>query len=46
LQSFDEIINDTATKLRALGELDHVAETDMVLGKGIAYESPTTKKPN
>jgi PAS domain S-box-containing protein len=43
LQLFDDIINETVSKLRALGDLDHVAETDMVIGTGISYQSNSTK---
>jgi PAS domain S-box-containing protein len=46
LELFDDIVKETVDKLRALGDLDHVAETDMASGTGIAYQrSPTTKKP-
>ena len=44
LALFDHIIADTVAKLRALGDLDHVPETDMEIGRGIAYPSGPTKK--
>jgi len=46
LELFDKIIAETAAKLKALGDLEHVVETDMALGTGISYQSrPTTTEP-
>jgi fumarate reductase subunit D len=39
LKLFDEIVADTAAKLKAIGDLEHFAETPMVMGMGIDYES-------
>jgi hypothetical protein len=43
LELFDHIIGDTAARLKALGDLDTVTETDMVTGAGIAYQPPAVK---
>lgn len=37
LALFDRVIDEMASKLRALGDLEHVVETDMVVGPGIRY---------
>jgi PAS domain S-box-containing protein len=39
LDQFDRIIAETAAKLKALGDLEHVVETDMALGTGIDFQS-------
>ena len=39
LQQFDQIITDTAARLKALGDLNEVVETEMVMGPGIVYDS-------
>jgi PAS domain S-box-containing protein len=44
LKLFDQIIRETAAKLKTLGDLENVAETDMAMGKGIDYpRSPPQK---
>jgi hypothetical protein len=45
LALFDEIIADTAAKLKAIGDLEHFAETPMVMGMGIDYEEDRTPPP-
>ena len=46
LDLFDRIISETAAKLKALGDLEHVTETDMEMGAGIDYQSRrATEKP-
>jgi PAS domain S-box-containing protein len=46
LELFDQVIHETAGKLKALGDLEQVVETDMVMGTGIRYQgSPPTEKP-
>jgi PAS domain S-box-containing protein len=42
LEQFDKIVTETADKLKALGDLDHVVETDMAMGTGILYPSENT----
>ena len=37
LKLFDDIVADTSAKLKALGDLTFVTETDMSMGPGIAY---------
>jgi PAS domain S-box-containing protein len=44
LEGFDRIIGETAAKLKALGDLDHVVETDMVMGTGIEYRSTSARE--
>jgi PAS domain S-box-containing protein len=39
LERFDRIIADTVAKLTMLGDLEHVAETQMAMGPGIDYQS-------
>jgi hypothetical protein len=39
LKLFDGIVADTSAKLKALGDLNQVTETDMSIGSGIAYPS-------
>lgn len=39
LALFDEIIAETSSKLKALGDLEIVAEKDMAIGLGIDYEN-------
>jgi len=39
LERFDRIIEETTAKLRTLGNLKHVAETQMAMGPGIDYQS-------
>jgi len=39
LERFDRIIAETAAKLKALGDLEHIAETQMAMGPGIDYQS-------
>jgi PAS domain S-box-containing protein len=46
LDLFDHIIAETAAKLKALGDLEHITETDMAMGTGIDYQGrPPTEKP-
>ena len=42
---FDHIVAETAAKLKAIGDLEDVTETQMATGTGIAYQSslPTAK---
>ena len=45
LELFDSVIAETAAKLKALSDLEHVVETDMAMGTGISYQSgPTTER--
>ena len=45
LELFDQIIDETTAKLKALADLEHVVETDLAIGTGISYQiNPTTKK--
>jgi PAS domain S-box-containing protein len=39
VEQFDRIISETTAKLKALGDLENVVETTMVLGAGIDYQS-------
>jgi hypothetical protein len=46
LALFDHILANTAAKLRALSDLEHVVEKDMVMGPGIECQSrPPVDKP-
>jgi PAS domain S-box-containing protein len=45
LEQFDQIISETAGKLKALADLEQVVETDMVMGPGIRYQSSPPTKP-
>jgi PAS domain S-box-containing protein len=46
LESFDRIVADTADRLKAIGDLEQVTETDMVLGPGVEYPGrPPTNNP-
>jgi len=46
LERFDRIIAETAAKLTALGDLEHITETQMTMGPGIDYQgSQSTEKP-
>jgi PAS domain S-box-containing protein len=46
LELFDQIISETAGKLKLLSDLEDVVETDMSMGPGIHYQhSPPTEKP-
>jgi PAS domain S-box-containing protein len=46
LERFDRIIAETAAKLRTLGDLEHVTETQMEMGTGIDYQSrQSSEKP-
>jgi fumarate reductase subunit D len=40
LELFDRIVTDTAAKLKAIADLEEVAETRMVIGMGIDYQNP------
>jgi PAS domain S-box-containing protein len=43
---FDQTLLDTAARLKVLGDLDRVVETQMEMGSGIEYPScPPTRKP-
>ena len=44
LETFDQIIAQTAADLKALSDLDHVVETDMVMGTGIEYQREPRQK--
>jgi fumarate reductase subunit D len=44
LELFDHIIADTSAKLKALGDLEKVIETDMAMGAGIEYQQPAVKR--
>jgi PAS domain S-box-containing protein len=43
LKSFDRIVAETAGKLKALGDLEQVVETEMEMGLGIRYQSPPSE---
>ena len=40
LELFDRIVTETAAKLKAIADLEEVAETRMVIGMGIDYQNP------
>jgi PAS domain S-box-containing protein len=44
LEQFDRIVTETADRLKALGDLDQVVETEMGMGTGIVY--PSTPREN
>ena len=43
LALFDQIVTETADKLKTLANLEQVVETDMEMGPGIRYQSPPNK---
>ena len=42
LTLFDRLIQDTATELKVLGDLQTIREKEMVIGRGIEYQSSQT----
>jgi len=45
LPEHDSIIGETAAKLKALGDLEHVVEIDMSMGTGIDYRNSVPSEP-
>ena len=42
LTLFDRLIQETATELKVLGDLQTIREKEMVIGRGIEYQSSQT----
>jgi len=45
LELFDRVIAETVAELTVLADLEHITETEMVMGTGIAYHSLPPGKP-